>query len=153
MNEPRLIQAGIKNVTCGERVTIIEPSNVYGCELADDVFVGPFVEIQKGVKIGQRTRIQSHTFICEGVEIGADCFIAHGVMFVNDLFKSGAPSRDPKDWKGTEIGRGVSIGSGCTILPVKICDGAVIGAGAVVTKDIAKPGIYAGNPATFRRDV
>jgi acetyltransferase-like isoleucine patch superfamily enzyme len=153
MGEPRIMKASIKDVQCGERVTIIEPSNVYGCELNDDVFVGPFVEIQKGVKIGQRSRVQSHTFICEGVEIGSDCFIAHGVMFVNDLFKAGAPSRDPKDWKRTLIGSRVSIGSGATILPVTICDGAVIGAGAVVTKDITQPGIYAGNPATFRRPV
>jgi acetyltransferase-like isoleucine patch superfamily enzyme len=153
MGEPRILKAAIKDIKCGERVTIIEPSNVYGCELSDDVFVGPFVEIQRGVKIGQRTRVQSHTFVCEGVEIGSDCFIAHGVMFVNDLFKAGAPSRDPKDWKGTLIGSKVSIGSGATILPVKICDGTVIGAGAVVTKDITKPGIYAGNPATFRRVV
>ena len=151
MREPRVLKAAIKDVKCGERVTIIEPSNIYGCELSDDVFVGPFVEIQKGVKIGQRTRIQSHTFVCEGVEIGSDCFIAHGVMFVNDLFKTGAPSRDPKDWKGTLIGSKVSIGSGATILPVTICDDVVIGAGAVVTKDIVNPGIYAGNPATFRR--
>lgn len=153
MNQPRLLQVGIKDVECGERVTIVQPSNTYGCRLGDDVFVGPFVEIQKGVSIGNRTRIQSHTFICEGVEVGEDCFIAHGVMFVNDLFKEGKPSRNPDDWKQTRIGHRVSIGSGATILPVSICDGAVIGAGAVVTKNIDRPGIYAGNPATFRRAV
>jgi acetyltransferase-like isoleucine patch superfamily enzyme len=124
---------------------------VYGCRLDDGVFVGPFVEIQKGVAIGKRTRIQSHTFICEGVSIGEDCFVAHGVMFVNDLFRTGGASRDPKDWKTTSIGNRVSIGSGATILPVRICDDVVIGAGAVVTKDIEEPGIYVGSPAAFLR--
>ena len=153
MNQPRLLQVGIKDVEFGERVTIVQPSNTYGCRLGDDVFVGPFVEIQKGVSIGTRTRIQSHTFICEGVNIGEDCFVAHGVMFVNDLFKEGNPSRNPDDWNQTRVGHRVSIGSGATILPVSICDGAVIGAGAVVTKNIDRPGIYVGNPATFRRVV
>lgn len=151
MSEPRRLTVGIKNIICGDNVTVIEPCNVYGCTLEDDVFVGPFVEIQKGVTIGKRTRVQSHTFICEGVTIGQDCFIAHGVMFINDLFKSGSPSRDPKDWRETNIGSRVSIGSGCVILPVKICDGAVIGAGSVVTRDITVPGVYAGSPATLRR--
>jgi acetyltransferase-like isoleucine patch superfamily enzyme len=153
MNQPRLLAVGIKDVTFGANVTVVTPSNVYGCHLDDDVFVGPFVEIQKGVSVGKRTRIQSHTFVCEGVKVGEDCFIAHGVMFVNDLFRSGGASRDPKDWKMTTIGNKVAIGSGATILPVTICDGVVIGAGAVVTKDITKPGVYAGNPATFRRTV
>jgi acetyltransferase-like isoleucine patch superfamily enzyme len=153
MNQPRLLQVGVKDVECGADVTIIQPSNIYGCQLDDGVFVGPFVEIQKGVRIGKRTRVQSHTFICEGVDVGDDCFIAHGVMFVNDLFKQGSPSRNPSDWKRTRIGNRVAIGSGATILPVNICDGVVIGAGAVVTKNIDRPGIYAGNPATFRRAV
>lgn len=151
MNQPRLLSVGIKDVSFGEQVTIVEPSNVYGCRLSDGVFVGPFVEIQKGVSIGKRTRIQSHTFVCEGVSIGEDCFIAHGVMFVNDLFRTGGASRDPKDWKATKIGNRVSIGSGATILPVMICDDVVIGAGAVVTKDIVEPGIYVGSPASFLR--
>jgi acetyltransferase-like isoleucine patch superfamily enzyme len=151
MNQPRLLSVGIRDVSFGEKVTIVEPSNVYGCRLDDEVFIGPFVEIQKGVLIGKRTRIQSHTFVCEGVSIGEDCFVAHGVMFVNDLFRTGGASRDPKDWKGTSIGKRVSIGSGATILPVKICDDVVIGAGAVVTKDIEQPGIYIGSPASFLR--
>ena len=87
---PILSKAQVRDVSCGERVRIIEPSNVYECTLGDDCFVGPFVEIQKGVKIGARTRVQSHTFICEMVEIGEDCFVGHGVMFINDLFHDGA---------------------------------------------------------------
>ena len=153
MGTPRLLKSGLVDVTFGTGVTIIEPANLYGCELADDVFVGPFVEIQRGVKIGARTRIQSHSFVCELVTIGEDCFVAHGVMFINDLFETGRPA--PKDrqdmWKKTEIGNRVSIGSNATILPVSICDGVVIGAGSVVTKSIDRPGIYAGNPARLLR--
>jgi len=110
------------------------------------------VEIQRGVKIGSRTRIQSHTFICELVEIGEDCFIAHGVMFINDLFETGGPAAGRKDlWRATRIGNRVAVGSNATILPVTICDSAVIGAGAVVTKDVLEPGVYAGNPARLLR--
>lgn len=138
----------------GEGVKVISPCNLYGCELGDFVFVGPFVEIQKGVKIGAKSKIQSHSFICELVSIGESCFIGHGVMFVNDVFKNGAPADGNKDlWKETRIGNGVSIGSNATILPVEICDGAVIGAGAVVTKNIIKKGIYAGNPARLVREI
>ena len=153
MGIPELREIGLKNVTCGERVVIVQPSNVYGCKLGDDVFVGPFVEIQKSVTIGARTRVQSHSFICELVEIGLDCFIGHGVMFVNDLFAKGGPARGDKAlWKSTSIGNRVSIGSNATILPVSICDDVVIGAGATVTRDIERPGVYAGNPARFLRD-
>ncbi len=147
-SEPNLRSVGVVNVKCGMDVTIVEPSNVYGCVLNDGVFVGPFVEIQRGVKIGARTRVQSHSFICELVEIGSDCFIGHGVMFINDSFSSGGPARGRKElWGNTLIGNRVSIGSNATIMPVKICDDVVIGAGSVVTKDIATPGTYAGNPA------
>ncbi len=142
----------IKNVTFGEHVTVVQPVNLYGCTIGSNSFVGPFTEIQKGVVIGDRCRIQSHSFICELVSIGNDCFIGHGVMFVNDLFSEGKPAGGNKDlWKETHIGNNVSIGSNATILPVTICDNVVIGAGAVVTKDIKKPGIYAGNPAKFLR--
>jgi acetyltransferase-like isoleucine patch superfamily enzyme len=146
--EPNLKCVGVVNVTCGKDVTIVEPANVYGCTLEDGVFVGPFVEIQRGVKIGARTRVQSHSFICELVEIGSDCFIGHGVMFINDRFSTGGPARGRKElWDNTLIGNRVSIGSNATIMPVQICDDVVIGAGSVVTKDIVTPGIYAGNPA------
>lgn len=145
---PELKQSAILDVNCGEGVIIVEPSNIYGCTLGDDVFVGPFVEIQKGVEIGPRTRVQSHAFICELVTIGADCFISHGAMFINDTFASGGPARgDKTKWATTRVGDRVSIGTNATILPVTICDDVVIGAGAVVTKDIGEPGFYVGNPA------
>lgn len=153
MEEIKKYQAKIVDVKAGRGITVVEPVNIYGCKLGDDVFVGPFVEIQRDVVIGDRTRIQSHTFVCELVEIGSDCFIGHGVMFINDLFQIGMPA--PKDrtdlWEATRIGDHVSIGSNATILPVTICDHVVIGAGAVVTKDIDQPGIYAGNPARLLR--
>jgi acetyltransferase-like isoleucine patch superfamily enzyme len=143
-----LRQVGIVDVKMGSGVTITEPANLYGCALGDDVFVGPFVEIQRHVSIGARTRVQSHSFICEFVTIGSDCFVGHGVMFINDTFASGGPARgDKSKWRSTSIGDAVSIGSNATIMPVSICNGVVIGAGAVVTRDITEPGIYAGNPA------
>ena len=152
MSTPTLKRVGIVDVTVGRNVTIVEPANVYGCTLGDDVFVGPFVEIQKGVKVGARSRIQSHSFVCELVEIGEDSVIAHGVMFINDTFAVGGPARGRRElWKSTRVGSRVSIGSNATILPVNICDDVVIGAGAVVTRDITAPGIYLGNPARLVR--
>ncbi len=153
MTAPRILKAGIVDVTFGNGVTIVEPVNLYGCTIGDDAFVGPFVEIQRGAVIGARTRVQSHSFICELVTIGDDCFIGHGVMFINDTFQTGGPAGNPKLWKSTRIGNRVSIGSNATILPVEIADGIVIGAGAVVTKNLTKPGIYAGNPARYLRSV
>ena len=154
MNRPTLLAAQIKDVVFGKNVKIIEPVNIYGCTIGDGCFVGPFVEIQKTVVIGNRTKVQSHAFICEWVTIGDDCFIGHGVMFINDAFTSGGPARgDKTKWKSTKIGNKVSIGSNATILPVTICDDVVIGAGAVVTKDILEPGIYAGNPAIKLRNL
>lgn len=148
MGVPTLYQSKIVNVDFGDNVKIVEPVNVYGCKIGDSCFVGPFVEIQKDVVIGDRTKIQSHAFVCELVTIGSDCFIGHGVMFINDLFQKGGPAGGDKNyWKETTIGNKVSIGSNATILPVKICDNVVIGAGAVVTKDITIPGVYVGNPA------
>lgn len=151
MAEPIVRQSGIHNMQFGHNVTLIEPVNLYGSQIDDDAFIGPFVEIQKNVVIGKRTKVQSHTFICEFVTIGDDCFIGHGVMFANDLFKTGIPNPDPQSWGKTSIADNVTIGSNVTILPVKICSGAVIGAGAVVTKDITTPGTYLGNPATLSR--
>ena len=114
----------------------------------NNCFIGPFVEIQKGVTIGPNTRIQSHSFICELVSIGEHCFISHGVMFINDKFSIGKPAdRNRSLWEKTEIGDHVSIGTNSTILPVKICNNVVIGAGSVVTRNIEEPGIFAGNPA------
>jgi acetyltransferase-like isoleucine patch superfamily enzyme len=152
MNKPKVLEAGIVDVSFGSNVKIIQPVNLYGCEIDDDCFIGPFVEIQKSVKIGARTKVQSHSFICELVEIGNDCFIGHSVMFINDKFLGGGPAAGNKDlWYPTRIGNNVSIGSNATILPVNICDKVIIGAGAVVTKDIQKPGYYVGNPARFMK--
>lgn len=152
MNEPTLLNAQIRDVRCGRDVKIVQPANVYECTLGDGCFVGPFVEIQKDVLVGARTRVQSHTFICELVEIGEDCFIGHGVMFVNDTFATGGPARGRRElWMRTRVGDRVSIGSNATVLPVNICSDVVIGAGAVVTRDIVSPGVYAGNPARLLR--
>jgi acetyltransferase-like isoleucine patch superfamily enzyme len=153
MDSPtKLFHCQIRDVQFGANVTVVEPVNLYECSIGQDCFIGPFVEIQKGVKVGSRTRVQSHTFICELVTIGEDCVIAHGVIFINDLFSEGGPAKGRMDlWKSTLIGNNVSIGSNATILPVKICDRAVIGAAAVVTKDITQPGFYTGNPARLLR--
>lgn len=154
MGEPRILQSGIVDVVFGEKVTVIQPVNLYGCKIGDNSFIGPFVEVQRSVTIGVNTRIQSHTFVCELVTIGDHCFIGHGVMFINDLFSNGGPAGGDKSlWFSTQIGNRVSIGSNATILPVKVCDHVVIGAGSVVTKDITSPGIYAGNPARKLRDL
>jgi acetyltransferase-like isoleucine patch superfamily enzyme len=151
---PTIRKAGIFNVNFGQGVTVIEPVNLYGCTIGKDCFIGPFVEIQRDVVIGNRCRIQSHAFICELVAIGDDCFISHGAMFINDVFSTGGPAKGRRDlWRSTRIGNGVSIGTNATILPVTICDNVVVGAGSVVTKDLTEPGIYAGNPARLRRAI
>ena len=152
MNVPTFREAAIRDVEFGSGVTVVNPVNLYGCIVGDDVSIGPFVEVQRDSKIGARTRIQSHTFISELVTIGVDCFIGHGVMFINDTFSSGGPAGGDKSiWRPTRIGDHVSIGSNATLLPVDICDHTVIGAGAVVTNDIREPGVYAGNPARIIR--
>lgn len=152
MSEPKLRTSGIVDVVFGRNVTIVQPVNLYGCMIDDDSFIGPFVEVQKGVRIGKRCRIQSHAFICELVNIGDDCFISHGAMFINDLFAIGGPAGGNHDlWRSTNIGNSVSVGTNATILPVSICDKVVIGAGAVVTKNITESGIYVGNPARLLR--
>ena len=134
----------INEVKKGIGVKIIEPVNLYGCTLQDNVFVGPFVEIQNDVTIGERTRIQSHSFICSNTEIGSDCFIGHGVMFINDKFVDRKLS---KEFLPTKLGNKVYVGSNSTMMPVSICNDVVIGAGSVVTKDITESGTYVGNPA------
>jgi acetyltransferase-like isoleucine patch superfamily enzyme len=149
---PTLVESQIADVKFGPGVKIVGPVNLYGCVVGAETFIGPFTEIQKNVDIGKRCKIQSHTFICELVSIGDDCFIGHGVVFINDLFEGGGPANgDRSKWKSTRIGNQVSIGSNATILPVSIADGTVIGAGSVVTKNIARAGIYAGNPARLIR--
>jgi acetyltransferase-like isoleucine patch superfamily enzyme len=154
MNKPTIYTAQIKDVNFGINVKIVEPLNIYGCNIGDDTFIGPFVEIQKGVIMGKNCKIQSHSFICELVTIGNNTVVAHGVMFINDLFATGKPANGDKNlWKSTIIGNNVSIGSNSTILPINICDDVVIGAGSVVTKDIKESGIYLGNPAKKIRDI
>lgn len=148
MDNAIVFQSKIKDVKFGKNVRVVEPLNIYGCEIGDNTFVGPFVEIQKGVIIGKNCKIQSHSFLCELVTIGNNTVIAHGVMFINDLFSIGRPAGGDKNfWKSTTVGNNVSIGSNATILPVSICDNVVIGAGSVVTKNITESGVYAGNPA------
>ena len=152
MNEPKILKTGIRDVVFGKNVKIADNVNLYECTIGDNCFVGPCVEIQKGVVVGSGTKVQSHSFICELVEIGNDCVVAHGVMFINDKFAKGGPAGGDRSlWRSTKIGNNVSIGSNATILPVSICDNVVIGAGAVVTKDITEPGVYVGNPARFLR--
>jgi len=152
MNRPELRSIGICDVTFGENVVVVEPVNLYGCTIGADSFIGPFVEIQREVVIGERCRIQSHAFICELVTMGDDCFISHGAMFINDLFSLGGPAKDKRKlWQRTLLGNNVSVGTNATILPVTICGSVVIGAGSVVTKPITAPGVYAGNPARLVR--
>lgn len=149
---PTRTESRIVDTIFGPGVRIVEPVNIYGCVVGAETFIGPFTEIQKNVDIGSRCKIQSHTFICELVSIGDECFIGHGVVFINDLFETGEPARgDRSKWKSTRIGNRVSIGSNATILPVSIADRTVIGAGSVVTKNILKAGVYAGNPARLIR--
>jgi acetyltransferase-like isoleucine patch superfamily enzyme len=136
MSSPIIKHSEIKDVQFGENVTVVEPVNLYECKIGGNSFVGPFVEIQKGVEVGANCKIQSHSFICEMVTIGNNCFIGHGVMFINDTMKTGPANGDRSKWKQTIIGDSVSIGSNATILAVEICNNVIIGAGAFVTKNI-----------------
>ena len=155
MPDPIILESKIKpDVIFGVNVKVVLPVNLYGCKIGDNSFIGPFVEIQKDVEIGNNCKVQSHTFICELVTIGSNCFIGHSVVFINDLFSEGKPANGNKAlWKKTKIGDNVSIGSNATILPVEICDNVVIGAGAVVTKNISVPGFYVGNPAKLLKTI
>jgi UDP-2-acetamido-3-amino-2,3-dideoxy-glucuronate N-acetyltransferase len=154
----KMYQRIASDVKLGKGVRIFGFTNLYGCEIGDDTKIGTFVEIQKGARIGSRCKISSHTFICEGVELEDEVFIGHNVTFINDLFPratngSGALQSEA-DWKciPTRVRRGASIGSGTTLLcGVTVGEGALVGAGSVVTKDVAAFTVVAGNPARFKK--
>lgn len=157
MNKPsfRLIAPSVK---LGERVKIYDFTNLYDCAIGDDSKVGTFVEIQKGVVVGRRCKISSHTFICEGVTIEDDVFVGHNVTFINDRFPrattNGGALQTDKDWTciPTVVKKGASIGSGVTLLcGVTVGENAIVGAGSVVTKDVPPHAIVAGNPARILR--
>lgn len=146
------------DVRLGENVRIYAFVNLYGCSIDDDSRIGTFVEIQKGAKIGKRVKVSSHSFICEGVTIEDNVFIGHGVMFINDKYPratagDGSPQTEA-DWECIEtvVKKGASIGSNATILcGVTIGEGAIVGAGSVVTRDVPPGAIVAGSPARFLR--
>ena len=152
-NQPDFLESQIIDVDWGIGVKVVKPCNLYNCKIGDNSFIGPFVEIQKDAVVGRNCKVQSHSFICSKVTVEDDCFIGHGVLFTNDKFMQGKPSYDPEDWQETRVGSGTTIGSGATILPVRISPNCVIGAGAVVTKDLTEPGVYVGNPARRLRNV
>ena len=148
------------DVKLGKDVRLSKFINMYGCEIGDETRIGACVEIQKGVKIGRRCKISSHTFICEGVTIEDNVFIGHGVMFTNDVYPRATTAsgdlQTEKDWKvvPTLVKKGASIGTGATILPrLTIGEGALVGAGSVVTRNVAPHTIVWGNPAKFLRRI
>ena len=158
MNEYQCIS---KDVKLGKNVGLSKFVNLYGCSVGDNTKIGAFVEIQKNAEIGKNCKISSHTFICEGVKVEDNCFIGHGVMFINDNHPRSVTSENKieneKDWMGrfvkTSIKSGVSIGSNATILgDVVIGKGSIVGAGSVVTKNVPAGEIWAGNPAKLIRN-
>jgi acetyltransferase-like isoleucine patch superfamily enzyme len=161
MNSPQPPYVQIApNVKLGRNVRLFGFANLYGCELGDDVKVGPFVEIQKGVKIGNRCKISSHSFLCEGVVLEDDVFIGHNVTFTNDRFpratNGNGQLQTEADWDclPTLVKRGASIGSGVTLLcGITIGENALIGAGSVVTRDVPPDTVVAGNPAKAIRSL
>jgi len=156
----QLFQRIARDVKLGKRVQIFAFTNLYGCEIGDDVKVGTFVEIQKGARVGSRCKISSHSFLCEGVTLEDEVFVGHGVIFINDRYPQATTSqgelKTDADWTciPTTVKRGASIGSGATILcGVMIGERAIVGAGSVVTKDVPAGAVVAGNPARVLRQV
>jgi UDP-2-acetamido-3-amino-2,3-dideoxy-glucuronate N-acetyltransferase len=144
----------MNDVSFGEGVVVHAFTNLYGCTIGDNSRIGPFVEIQQGVAIGENCKIESHSFICTGVTIEDEVFVGHGVMFINDKIpratRSDGTLQTEHDWtlQKTVVGRGASLGSGAVVLGgVRIGDGALVGAGAVVTRDVVARDVVAGNPA------
>ena len=134
----------IRDCKIGKNTKVWNFVNLYGCEIGDNCMIGSFVEIQENVKIGNNCRIQSHSFLCSLVTIEDDVFIGHGVVFINDLYP---PSNDRSKWKPTLVKKGAKIGSNATLLPVTVGENSLVGAGAVVTRDVPPNTIVAGNPA------
>jgi acetyltransferase-like isoleucine patch superfamily enzyme len=148
----------LDDVSFGDGVVVRSFTNLYGCRIGDGTHVGTFVEIQRGAAIGARCKIQSHTFICDGVEIEDEVFVGHGVMFVNDTFPRATTADGSRqaegDWElvPTRICRGASLGSGAVVLGgIEVGEGAIVGAGAVVTTDVPAWTIVAGVPARVLR--
>jgi acetyltransferase-like isoleucine patch superfamily enzyme len=148
------------SVILGENVSLQDFVNLYGCRIGDNTKIGPFVEIQRNVTVGRNCKIQSHSFLCEGVTIEDEAFVGHGVMFINDRYPRSATAegslQTEADWKvvPTVVKKGASIGSNATILcGVTVGEGAIVGAGSVVTKDVPPRTIVAGNPAKVIRKI
>ena len=144
----------LNDVQFGSDVIVGPFTNLYGCTIGDDTRIGPFVEIQRGARIGSRCKVQSHTFVCEGVTIEDEVFVGHGVMFVNDKYPRATSAagtlQTEEDWQllETVVERGASLGSGAIVLGgVRVAAGAIVGAGAVVTKDVGPGAVVAGSPA------
>ena len=143
----------IEDVTFGENVVVYPFTNLYGCRIGDDTRIGPFVEIQRGVRVGARCKIESHAFICTGVEIEDEVFVSHGVLFINDKYPRATTEGRPQiedDWQllPTTVELGASLGSGAVIAGgVRVGSRALVGAGAVVTNDVEPGSVVVGNPA------